>query len=325
MNARKLIGIAAAFALAVSPVAALADDLAYDDGTYESSVALGLSAAPAVQFDAPGPGVYALESVSFYLQAATDGTYPLAVQVWDDSLAAVATVAWDVAFTGDALYTLDLTAAKLPFTGFVRVGLFSRDDGIVPIPDAMSLGSDTVSSLPFGNSFVFDSTVAPPLDPWVADDAANYGVRAAVRLVPALACEGFQPPLNRVVTMKTGGRTLPLKARLFDDAGAPVTLGLVEARPLVQLLYAATPDAAPVDVTDFVVPAGRSNQGQAFRSAGAKWIYNLKTKKSLPPGTYTVLVASGDAMAYVVDPTCTGTFVIDAPKPKKPRPPKGRK
>ena len=64
---------------------------------------------------------------------------------------------------------------------------------------------------------------------------ANYGIRASVHCVPALTCQGFLPPLNRTVTMKKGGRTLPLKAYLFDDAGAPVTRRGLISPPLVQL------------------------------------------------------------------------------------------
>jgi hypothetical protein len=326
MKVKKLLSILAALALSAVPVAALADDLVYDDGTYEAALVLGATVAPAVQFDATGTGVYALDSVSFALSADVAGTYPVAVQVWDDALASVQTVSWDVAVDGSALYTLDLADAKIAFTGSTRVGIFLRDDPALPAPGVLSLGLDTVSTLPFGHSFVFDALAVPPADPWAADALANYGIRASVRLVPALACEGFLAPFNRTVTMKKGGRTLPLKVFLFDDAGAPVTRAAVDAAPLVQLFFVPGPGVAPVEVTDFVVPAGRSNQGQAFRSADAgKWIYNLKTKKALPAGTYTVQVGSGDGTAYVVAPTCTGTFVIDAPKPKKHMPKGGKK
>lgn len=328
MNTKKSLAFLLAFALAAVPVAALADDLSYDDGTYETLAPLSLAAAPAVQFDAPGTGTYALDNVSFSLEATVLGTYPVAVQVWDDALAVVETISWDVNVTGSAIYTLDLTAAKLPFTGSVRVGIFLRDDALVPVPGVLSLGADTVSSLPFGHSFVYDSTIVPPADLWTPDAASNLGIRASVRLVPAVTCQGFLPPLQpgRTVTMKKGGRTLPLKAFLLDDAGAPVTKGLLTALPAVQLLYSPAVGAEPIDMTSAVAPAGRSNRGQAFRSTGeGKWMYNFKTKKNLPPGTYTVQMDSGDGTEYVVDPTCTATFVIEAPKAKKPHPTHGPK
>lgn len=323
---KKYFALLMAFALSVVPITALADDLAYDDGTYEAFTALSLTAAPAVQFDAPGAGVYALDNVSFYLETTAPGTYPVAVRIWDDALAVVETVSWNVNVTGSAAYTLDLTAAKLPFTGSVRIGIFLREDALVPVPGALSLGADTVSLMPFGHSAMYDSTILPPADPWTPDTASNFGIRTSVRLVPAVSCEGFLPPFDRTLTMKKGGRTIPLKAFLFDSAGAPLTRGLLTALPAVQLLYSPGVGAEPIDVTVFVAPAGRSNKGQTFRSTReGKWIYNLKTKKFLPPGTYTVQISSGDGTEYVVDPACTGTFVIEAPKPKKPHPPKGHK
>lgn len=328
MNIKKHLALLMALALAVVPVSALADDLFYDDGTFEISTALDLAVAPAVEFAAPpAPGVYALDTVSFALEATAPGTYPVTVQIWDDALDVVETIAWDVevAVPESTLYTLDLTAAKLSFTSSVSVGIFMRDDGIVPIPaDPLNLSVDT--DAPAGFSYVYDSTVVPPLDPWTLDAASNYGIRAAVRLVPAMTCQGFLPPFNRTLTLKKGGRTIPLKAFLFDDAGAPATKSLLTAPPLVQLLYAEEAGAEPIDVTAFVAPAGRSNKGQAFRGTReGKWMFNLKTKKFLPPGTYTVLVSSGDGTGYVVDPACTGTFVIVAPKTKKTHPTKGPK
>ena len=100
--------------------------------------------------------------------------------------------------------------------------------------------------------------------------------------------------------------------------GGSVTRGRLVSPPLVQLFYTAAVGDEPVDVTDAVVPAGRSNKGQAFRNAGQSlWIYNLKTKKNLPEGTYTIQIDSANATEYLIDSTCTGSFVIEAPAVKK--------
>jgi hypothetical protein len=39
--------------------------------------------------------------------------------------------------------------------------------------------------------------------------------------------------------------------------------------------------------------------------------FNLKTKNYSAAGTYTTTMESGDTDEYLVDPTCTGSFVID--------------
>lgn len=331
MKTDKHLALLMALALAAVPITALADDVAYDDDSFESATPLSLSVAPAVEFAAPGTGVYALDNVSFYLREALPGeapvgSYPLAVQIWDSALDVVETIPWNVDFTGSAMYTLDLTAMRLPFTGSVRIGVFERDDALVPLPGSLSLGVDSVSTLPFGRSYVYDSTISPPLDPWSPAAASNLAIRASIHLVPAVTCQGFLPPLSRTRTMKRGGRTLPLKAFLYDGEGAPVPQGLLTAPPLVRLLYSSGEGAEPIDVTSSVAPAGLSGRGQAFRGTlEGKWIYNLKTKKNLPPGIYTVQMDSGDGTEYAVNPTCAGTFAITAPRPKKPHPAKGPK
>ena len=354
MNLKKCLALLMAFALSAVPITALADELAYDDGTFETSAALSLTAAPAVQSDAPGTGVYALDTLSFYLLQVpvvapasvggptavpaepTPQTYPVTVQIWNQGplpgtdWVPGAPLDADLIVTKPDWYTLDLTAKKLTFTGPVRIGIFLRDDSpdpapLVAIPAVpVHVGVDNISTVPFGHSSGYDSTVLPPADPWLSAAAANFGIRTAVHLVPAFSCQGFLPPFNRTVTMKTGGRTIPLKAMLFNDAGTPVNHRLLTSPPVVQLLYASDENVVdPIDVTDFVVPAGCSNKGQAFRHAGGgMWIYNFKTNKDLPAGIYTILVESGDGTEYLVDPTCTGTFVIESPKLKQLHPPK---
>ncbi|GAH23316.1 unnamed protein product, partial [marine sediment metagenome] len=47
-----------------------------------------------------------------------------------------------------------------------------------------------------------------------------------------------------------------------------------------------------------------------FFDADQRWHYNLKTRDYSASGTYTVLVDTGDASEYLVDPTCVGEFVI---------------
>jgi hypothetical protein len=334
--------------------------LTHDDNVFEASTLLtepttpggptGIT-APAVQFDAPGTGVYALDSVSFHLLQApmavanpdgspappnpglftdpTPQTYPVTVKIWrrdpaagpvwvpGDSLPA------DLIVTKPGLYVVSMRAQGLTFTGSIRIAVVLRRDELVPIPGIPvhlgvdSDGSDSTPSTPFGHSYRYDSANASSSNPWIQALGANYGVRASVHLVPAYRCQGFLPPFDAPMKMATGGRAIPLKARLFDNAGVPMTRSLLASPPLVQLLYASDSSILnPVDATDSVVPAGRSAAGQSFgQDEGNIWSYNLKTNKDLPTGTYTVQMKSGDGMEYLIDPTCVGTFVIENPKP----------
>jgi hypothetical protein len=335
--------------------------LAQDDNVFESSTPLPKPAAPggqtetpvpSVQFDAPGTGVYALDSVSLHLLQAPvtmpslDGspgapdpglfteltplTYPVTVKIWSRKTASGAdwvaedSLDADLIVTKPGLYVLSMSALELTFTGSIRVAVFLRTDGVVLIPETdVHLGVDTdgldsTPSKPFGHSYRYIASRLPWGNPWVPALAANYGVRASVHLIPEFNCRGFLPPLDGTITMATGGRTIPLKATLFDDAGLAVMSGSLASPPLVRLLYASDSDVVnPVDATDSVVPAGRSAAGKAFsQDEGTAWSYNLKTGKNLPAGTYTVQMKSGDGMGYLIDPTCVGTFVIENRKQK---------
>jgi hypothetical protein len=352
---KRLLALLVAFAVAALPAAASAViavpvPLLHDDGSFENSTPVSLPLPPlgpaalpipVVEFVAPTADLYALDEVKFFLLQApadpttvlTELTYPVTVQTW--ILAPAPSTDWipaeplaaDISVSADpagAWYALDLKDEKLTFTGSVRVGITRRDDAaavplpavIVPVPDMpLNLGLDTSAS---GFSYLYDPAVVPPT--WTLDATGNYGIQASAHLVPAMTCQGFLPPFNKTITMKKGGRTIPLKAFLFDALGAPVTRKVLTAPPLVELLYDDNPSDTldPIDVTDFVAHPGRCNKGQAFRpERRGKWMYNLKTKKSLPPGTYTVQIESGNGTEYVIDPTCTGTFVIEAPKPPK--------
>jgi hypothetical protein len=347
---KKTIAYLMAISLAVFPIVVQAEDLKYDDGGFEDSIALSLTTAPAVEFKAPGDGVYALDSISFHLHQATKdsavqdipggppmalaseelspATYPLTLQIWNEAPdstsenpkyiqgTSIDVDVKDVSGTG-MFYSYNLLE-KVIFTGSIRVAILLRDDLLdttkpdpVVLPENPAhLGVDKSSSLPFGQSYKYDSTADPP---WASPDPqVNYGIRAAVHFVPTITCQGFLPPLNHQVTMKQGGRTLPLKAKLTDADGALVTARRLASPPLVQLLLGET------DLTAKVAPAGKSNKGWMFRNAGkGMWIYNLKTRKDLAPGNYTVLMVTEDMTKYVFGQECVASFMIETPAPKK--------
>lgn len=123
-------------------------------------------------------------------------------------------------------------------------------------------------------------------------------------------CIGFEPPMAGGPVTVRGNRSLPFKAQLFDVDGYPITDTDLSAAPVIQVWYEyGTPDAN--DVSDEALPARRSTEGNQFFFDGhMRWHYNLKKKDYSGPGTYTVFMDSGDASQYLVDPTCTGRFVI---------------
>jgi hypothetical protein len=57
--------------------------------------------------------------------------------------------------------------------------------------------------------------------------------------------------------------------------------------------------------------AGAGTDGNQFEFLDSKWQFNLKAKNYSATGTYTTTLESGDTDEYLVDPTCTGSFVID--------------
>ena len=129
---------------------------------------------------------------------------------------------------------------------------------------------------------------------------------AIVRQQVNLSCVGFEPPVSAgPVTLKKN-RALPFKAVLVDDRGQQVT-SLGSVPPVLQVTFAAATGSA-IDVTDLAVPVGLGMGGNQFVFSDGKWQFNLKTTAYTAPGTYTVTMSPGNG--YTIEPTCTGSFVI---------------
>jgi hypothetical protein len=178
---------------------------------------------------------------------------------------------------------------------------------------------------------------------FVTDD--NAGAIYVISL-PTLKCVGFEKPLDdpsRPVRVSLN-RTLPFKAQLFDDAGAPVAgADLAGDLPLIQVMYDPG-SGESVDVTSQVEAAGHgADDGHFVFTEDNKWQFNLKVKSldgericstfrksrhhrncQLPEddkwqskgkiqcfnedGIFTVTMKPG--IGYDIDPTCRATFVI---------------
>ena len=125
-----------------------------------------------------------------------------------------------------------------------------------------------------------------------------------------MTCVGFEPPMaNYPVTAKKN-RALPLKAEIFDAEGSPVFGIDLVAPPILQVWQEYGTTEAD-DVSDDALPAGQGTEGNQFVfTDDLKWQFNLKTSNYSGPGTYTVIMESGDPSEYVIDPSCLTEFVI---------------
>jgi hypothetical protein len=123
-------------------------------------------------------------------------------------------------------------------------------------------------------------------------------------------CTGFEPPMDKGTVKVKKNRVLPFKAELLDLDGYPLTDVEITAPPVIQVIFDSGTTPAP-DVTEDALSAGHGTEGNKFVFDGVKWFYNLKTKDFSSSGTYTVTMVSGDECEYVIEPTCTATFVIE--------------
>jgi hypothetical protein len=130
--------------------------------------------------------------------------------------------------------------------------------------------------------------------------------------VPTMACVGFHAPMaNYPVTVKKI-RALPLKAEIFDIDGFAMIAGDLVAPPIVQVWFDSVDSEEAIDVTDDVLAVGLGDEGNQFVfTESGLWQFNLLTRNYTAPGTYTVLMASGDEYEYVLEPACLTEFVIE--------------
>ena len=122
-----------------------------------------------------------------------------------------------------------------------------------------------------------------------------------------IACVGFEPPMDKSVSVKKKNRVLPLKMVLLKN-GVPVTDLDIMPPPVVAIDFTGGDPTDPGG-EDFL-SAGKGDEGNQFVFSGNNWDFNLQSKNFSGTGTYTITAVSGDPIQYVIDPTCTATFVI---------------
>jgi len=123
-------------------------------------------------------------------------------------------------------------------------------------------------------------------------------------------CTGFEPPMDKVVSVKKKNRVLPLKMELRDEYGAAITKFDIDAPPIVEVDFSS--GGPSTDPEDTYLPAGLGDEGNKFTFTDeGKWQFNLQSKNFTGTGTYTIRPVSGDSGEYVIDPPCKATFVIE--------------
>jgi hypothetical protein len=104
---------------------------------------------------------------------------------------------------------------------------------------------------------------------------------------------GFQPPINPEGNSIFGGRVIPIKIKLYDGAGQPVT----NAQPTVWVApYNSSNETIGTELEATSVSSADSGNIMRYDSTEQQYIYNFDAT-GLPNGVYGVIVHLGDSQA----------------------------
>ena len=126
--------------------------------------------------------------------------------------------------------------------------------------------------------------------------------------VPVYRCEGFADPLDKGAVTINRGRTLPLRANLYDATKAIVGASRLKARPEVRVVTKPRKGVGE-DVTDSI-EARDFGQGVQFVYKEEYWKFDLGTDGLTDVGDYEVRLASGNETEYRVEPACRLAFSL---------------
>ncbi|HUG12344.1 MAG TPA: hypothetical protein VMM36_15100, partial [Opitutaceae bacterium] len=124
-----------------------------------------------------------------------------------------------------------------------------------------------------------------------------------------LTCTGFQPPMDKVVSVKKkSNRVLPFKVQILDSDGVLQTPADIAA-PVIQITFDS--GTGPTELTDEFLSSGKGDEGNQFsyESTSQTWQFNLNSKQFTAAGTYFVEAVSGESCAYTLV-GCEGVFTI---------------
>jgi len=127
-------------------------------------------------------------------------------------------------------------------------------------------------------------------------------------VVPEISCTGFEPPMDKTISVKKKNRVLPLKMVCHDGDTDLTDLDI--APPVVEVDYVDS-NGDPGAVEE-VLYAGQGDEGNQFVYSDGYWRFNLQTKNFSAYGTYTIKAVSGDSDSYNIGiPHPEATFVIE--------------
>lgn len=108
------------------------------------------------------------------------------------------------------------------------------------------------------------------------------------------------------------GRVFPLKMKLYDDNGNELTENDLPEPPVVQVKYSRPVGNGVWDQSHLILYSGKGTDGNQFVfDSNGIWQFNLQSKNYSAPGTYEVVVISGEPLTYRFEPTCVTGFIIE--------------
>jgi len=128
-------------------------------------------------------------------------------------------------------------------------------------------------------------------------DSGSARVIISANTIPELTCNGFAPPFDQPLSLKKKvKRAIPVDMVLIGADGYMVTDADIVAPPVINVFFNAQVFGEIPPNTDDLLPLGSANDDNIFRfdPDSGQWIYNLGTKQFTAPGTYMVIVTSGD-------------------------------
>lgn len=126
--------------------------------------------------------------------------------------------------------------------------------------------------------------------------------------VLSYTCTGFDPPMDKTISVKKKNRVLPLKMVCTDPDGNVLGSGDIAA-PIVQVTKDG--DGIVTDPAgDDLLSAGQGTDGNMFvyDPVSQKWNFNLQTKNFNGLGIYTITAVGGGTDVIVGAPTAT--FIV---------------